>query len=70
MSDDLKQVEIIIRPDPKSGGFVALCTEYPECVGRGKHRVQALQNVEAAISYHPDRLRKSGLAQGKQTNAR
>lgn len=69
MSDDLKQVEIIIRPDP-AGGFIALCTEYPDCVGRGRHRVQALQNVEAAISYHPDRLRKSGLVPGKQANAR
>lgn len=59
MSDDFNTVEVIVRPDPKGEGFVALSPEYPECVGRGKYRPRAVQNLEDAIRYDPRYLRKT-----------
>lgn len=69
MSDDLKTVEVIVRPDPKNGGFVALCVDYPHCVGRAKDRARAVQHLEAAISYDPDRLRKTNLVPSRKPDA-
>ena len=43
------QYEIVLKPDPEDGGYVAQCPALPGTCSEGETKEEALENINEAI---------------------